>query len=302
MPKIPTTKPTTRTPRVSIVLPVFNGEKFLAQSIKSVIKQTFKDWELIIVDDCSTDDTLNIANGFAKQDDRIIVVRNKQNKKLPASLNVGFTKARGELFTWTSDDNIAKPNWLKTLVDFLDKNPDIDMVSATMDYIDESGNFLFKTTQPKSPVSLSYKSNVGAAFMYRKSIAEKIGEYDENTFCAEDYDYWCRIALSGNLKYIPENIYKYRVNTKSLTALEQPRIKQKTAYIQEKYFYEFIEKFHLNYWQRSKLEYLVRRNKYKPIFVLFDAYKFLLKNAVNLFLFWNKKLRRKTYEKYSVQI
>lgn len=289
-------------PKVSIVLPSYNGARFLNKSVESIINQSFTDWELVIVDDCSTDNTLKIAKSFAKRDPRISVIHNEPNKKLPASLNVGFDAARGEYLTWTSDDNIAKKNWLSTLVDYMDKNPDVDMVAATMDYIDEDGKFLFKTLPQKSPIALGYKCNVGAAFMYRRKIADVVGKYDEDAFCAEDYDYWCRVALAGRLDYIPDNIYEYRTNSQSLTALQQPRIRQKTAIVQNKYRDDIIKKFHLNYWNRAKLEYLGFERKWRPGFIMFDMYKFLLKNTTNLLLFWNKKLKQKTYEKFEIKM
>lgn len=289
-------------PRVSIVLPCWNGERFLEQSIKSILNQSFKDWELIIVNDCSTDNSPKIAEEYAKKDKRIRVIHNKVNKKLPATLNVGFSHAKGEYFTWTSDDNIAKPNWLSVLVDYLDKHSDVDMVSATMDYIDEDNNLLFKVYPQKTPLTLTYKCNVGAAFMYRKTIADKIGGYDENTFCAEDYDYWCRIALNGVLKYIPDNIYMYRTNSQSLTALQKPKILEKTTYIQKKYKQDFIKRFNLKYWDIVKIEYLSKNRKYRPAFVVLDTYKFLLRNISNLLFFWNKDLRQKIYSKLQVQL
>ena len=89
---------------VSIVMPVYNGEKYLRQSIASVVNQTFKDWNLIIVDDCSTDSSPEIMNEYAKADDRIQVIHNEVNSKIPASLNNGFEEAAGRYFTWTSDD------------------------------------------------------------------------------------------------------------------------------------------------------------------------------------------------------
>ena len=286
---------------VSIVLPVYNGERFMKESSDSVLGQSFSDWELIIVDDCSTDNTYEIAKSYADADPRITVIRNNVNKRLPASLNVGFENARGKYFTWTSDDNVAKSNWLSVLVDYLDKNPDVDMVSAMMDYIDENGDLFFNPEHKRTVYALPYISNVGAAFMYRRAIAEKIGVYDESAFCAEDYDYWCRIALNGNLVYIPDNVYKYRIQANSLTMLYDKKVKEKVARVQAKYRKDFIEKFNLSYYNRMKLEYLSCGHKYKPFFVLFDIYKFLLKNTTNLFLFWNRDLRRKTYRKYRIQ-
>ncbi|MBQ3039436.1 MAG: glycosyltransferase [Alphaproteobacteria bacterium] len=290
-------------PRVSIVLPCYNGARFLSQSINSILSQTFSDWELIIVNDCSTDTTLDIANEYARQDKRICVVNNQTNQKLPASLNIGFKKATGEYLTWTSDDNIAKSNWLDVLVNYLDTNPDTDMVSANMDIIDENGRLLDEfASGARRPQDLSYKCNVGAAFMYRRSIAELVGEYDTNTFCAEDYDYWCRIALNGRLDYIKDNIYQYRTNSDSLTATQQPRIRQKTALIQQKYRDDFIRRFNFGYYNRAKLDWLIIDSKWRPIFVLFDAYKFVTRQLTNILLFWNPVLRHKVFNKLSIKL
>jgi len=197
-------------PKISIVLPTYNGEKWLELSIQSVINQTIKNWELIIVNDCSTDNTLKIANSFAEKDSRITVITNETNKKLPASLNVGFSHARGEYLTWTSDDNLYKKNALEMLSSYLDNHPETSMVSMNEDIINEDGktvkildnSYKYK----RCAAALMNNCNVGAAFMYRKSIADIVGQYDENTFCAEDYDYWCRIALAGNIDYTSDNI------------------------------------------------------------------------------------------------
>ena len=96
--------------KVSIILPTFNGEKYIEESINSILHQTYKNWELIIVNDASNDNTQDIINKFAEQSFKITVIQNDKNLKLPASLNIGFKKATGEYFTWTSDDNIYKEN------------------------------------------------------------------------------------------------------------------------------------------------------------------------------------------------
>jgi len=287
-------------PKISIILPTYNGARYLHQSLDSVIAQTFKDWELIIVDDCSTDESGKIADNYARQDRRIRVIHNKTNKKLPASLNVGFARATGEYFTWTSDDNIAKPNWLTIMAQYLDKNPDVDMISAGEDYIDESGNVFGRYNLSRQPTRLIIQNNVGAAFMYRRTIADKIGPYDENTFCAEDYDYWCRIALAGTLKYIPDNIYMYRFNPWSLTSLQKQRIFEKTTMVQKKYYKEFIRKFNIGYWNSAKIEYLVNPSDFRPIFIGFRVYKFVLRWITNIFLFWNADIRRAVYAKLTI--
>lgn len=92
--------------KVSIILPVYNGERYLEQSIRSVLNQTYTDLELVIVNDCSTDYTETIIMKFVNEDKRVKYIRNDENMKLPGSLNVGFSHATGEYYTWTSDDNM----------------------------------------------------------------------------------------------------------------------------------------------------------------------------------------------------
>lgn len=128
--------------RVSVVMPVYNGEKYLKQSIESVIQQSYKDWELIIVNDCSTDRSRDIMQSYVEVDSRIRIVDNSNNLKLPMSLNAGFREARGEYLTWTSDDNLYKVNALEELVGYLENNPEIGLVYSDMDYVDASLNFI----------------------------------------------------------------------------------------------------------------------------------------------------------------
>src|SRR5690606_22425727 len=113
-------------PFVSIVLPTYNGARYLAQSIESCINQTYTQWELIIVDDASTDDTPAIISHYVQLDSRIRTVRHSTNRKLPAALNTGFDMARGEYFTWTSDDNYYRPEALGVMVAFLESRADVD--------------------------------------------------------------------------------------------------------------------------------------------------------------------------------
>jgi glycosyltransferase involved in cell wall biosynthesis len=298
-------------PKISIVLPTYNGERWLAQSIESVIAQTEKNWELIIVNDCSKDSTLEIAENYARQEQRIRVFSNTANKKLPATLNIGFASARGKYLTWTSDDNLYKPMALEVMSRYLDENPSTDLVCADQDYISEDGVFLGKLTEllpPRIPIVLLYSCNVGAAFMYRKTIADKIGKYDENVFCAEDYDYWCRMALAGTITYINDNVYQYRMQSQSLTVTKKNQVAEKTNYIRKKYFSQFCEKFKLNNKERVKLLYLSKLykkseqfNKYYFIFFLFSLRR-RIGECLAMFIFWNKPIRRKIRRTFGVHL
>ena len=103
---------------VSIVLPTYNGGKYIRDSIESILNQTYTKWELIIVNDCSIDNTYEIINEYAKKDCRIKIINNPINYKLPRSLNIGFENTDGEYYPWTSDDNIFKRNALKKMVEY----------------------------------------------------------------------------------------------------------------------------------------------------------------------------------------
>ena len=97
---------------ISIVLPVYNGERFLRESIDSVLAQTYTNWELLIVDDCSTDNTAAIVHEYVQKDSRVQYYKNEKNLRLPRNLNRGFSLARGDYLTWTSDDNVFWPTAL----------------------------------------------------------------------------------------------------------------------------------------------------------------------------------------------
>ena len=201
---------------ISVILPVFNGEKYLQQSIRSILEQTYENWELIIVNDCSTDNTEEIAQRYAKIDKRIRVINNLENKKLTASLNIGFSNAKGQYFTWTSDDNAyAKDAFEKLRKNLIDNN--VDFVFSDYQVIDEEDYILYN--QVTGPVEeLPYYNNVGACFLYKKEIQEHLKGYNVNKFLVEDYDFWLRVYWKYKMLHISESLYFYRIHAKSLTS------------------------------------------------------------------------------------
>ena len=201
---------------ISIVLPVYNGEEFLKYSIDSIINQSYNNWELIIVNDCSIDRTKEIAEKYVNSDERIKLINNKTNMKLPNSLNIGFSNAKGDYLTWTSDDNIYMENALSRMVKELELNPDISLVYSDMYFINKDGKIEGKQSIDVSNIYLM--NCIGACFMYRKKHAKIIGNYNPDFFLVEDYDYWIRLNKVGEVKRIPELLYYYRKHDGSLTA------------------------------------------------------------------------------------
>jgi len=221
--------------KVSVILPVYNQADMIDESIASVLSQTYKDFELIIINDGSTD---GIEDVLAKyEDDARILILNQQNQKLPIALNNGFHFATGNYFTWTSADNIMMPRHLEVLVDYLEENPTKGMVYSNYEVIDDAGNPLNDSTfRPQNqdendlnimrlPGEVTFENlhdsgdnYIGASFMYRKNVAMSVGKYTNDTFGGEDYDYWLRIHNLYPIGFVKDVLYKYRVHENTLNS------------------------------------------------------------------------------------
>lgn len=129
-------------PRVSISLPVFNGENYLEEAIRSVLVQTYEDFELIVTDNASEDRTQQICEDFASGDRRIVYFRNDTNLGAAPNYNLGWKKATGELFKWFAHDDRIAPGYLETTVNALDENPDAILCNTVVDYIGPDGEHL----------------------------------------------------------------------------------------------------------------------------------------------------------------
>jgi glycosyltransferase involved in cell wall biosynthesis len=210
-------------PLVSIVLPTYNGSRYISQSINSCIDQTYPHWELIIVNDASTDETPEIIERFAHQDPRIHIVHHEENRRLPAALNSGFARARGDYFSWTSDDNLYHPEALEEMVRFLESNPDVDFVYTGITLIDDKGQTI-QQVPARPPEMLIVEDAVGACFLYRREVHEALNGYDEDLFLAEDMDFFLRATFAFKLQPLQKNLYSYRHHENSLSSTQSERI------------------------------------------------------------------------------
>lgn len=204
-------------PLVSIVLPTYKRAHVLPFAIRSVLAQTYANWELIVVDDNSPDDTAQVVASF--DDPRIRYVKNAPNLKLPRALNRGFSLARGDYLTWTSDDNLFGPQAIERMVARL-RQGNCEFVYA--DYylfadIDAEGNALEKRhEQLPDQVQLERSNHIGACFMYTRRAYEAVGDYDPELFLVEDYDYFMRLARRFPTCHIGEPLYFFRRHDDSL--------------------------------------------------------------------------------------
>jgi glycosyltransferase involved in cell wall biosynthesis len=221
---------------VSVVLPVHNGAAMVGEAIDSVLAQTYREFELIVVDDGSTDETPEIVDAYAANDQRVRVIH-QENRRLPQALSRGFRAARGEFLTWTSDDNRMKADFLARMVDCLERRPDWDLVYANLDIIGPDGEYLHGShwyegyqTPPGSPhihlppndgeLNVWPENHVGGAFLYRDRVTALLGDFSPYRFTAEDYDYWMLVNELLTLRHadFEEPVYDYRFHDASLTA------------------------------------------------------------------------------------
>lgn len=236
---------------ISVVLPTYNGEKYIEQSIKSILYQTYTNWELIVVDDCSTDSTLDIVKKYARIDERITVLHNSQNQKLPQSLNIGFEKARGSYFTWTSDDNVYDKRAFENMRDVL-RNKEVDFVFSNYKIIDPD-DYVLCEVQTGPVEEIIFNNIVGACFLYDAKIHKKVGGYDINRFLVEDYDFWLKVYWNYKMYHIDKSLYFYRIHRESLTAKRKSAIeKEKIRLIKDNL--QFIRNSNLKQKVKKKIE------------------------------------------------
>lgn len=230
--------------QVSIVLPTYNGEKFIESAIDSCLSQSYSNIELIIVNDCSTDRTAEIIEQFAAKDKRVRIINNGNNKKLPASLNIGFDNAKGEYLTWTSDDNLFGANAIEKMVDALDNNQHADIVYSSYSFIDEKGRHL--GDYGDDPEFLIFSCIVGACFLYRKQVHFDLGGYNPAKFRMEDMDFWLRACEKFRFLYLNEpGMYKYRKHSRSLTSSIYSNEEIRAVYL--KHYFDSFEVFFNQY-------------------------------------------------------
>ena len=204
-------------PLVSIVLPVHNGEHYLAEAIQSCLDQTYPRWELVVVDDASTDGTAQIVATFASRDGRIRPLRHEKNRRLPGALNTGFSATRGQLLTWTSDDNRYHRDALAEMVNVFAVRPDVDYVYSDYTIIDGEGERV-RTVAVALPQQLAQLYDGVSCFLYRRQVYERVGAYADDLFLAEDYDFFLRVLADGSVMYpLHKNLYDYRIHARSLS-------------------------------------------------------------------------------------
>lgn len=207
-------------PLVSIILPVYNAQDYLKESVDSILNQTYTNFELIILNDGSTDDSEKIISSYT---DSRIKYHFHSNKGLGATLNIGLKLSSGKYIARQDQDDISHPNRLKKQVDFLEKNESILLLGTRAKiFFTNSSNFEFHNHATR-PCDLKFdllfdNPFVHSSVMFRKSTIDKIGDYKIDRNLYEDYELWSRFSQVGDLANLPEVLVNYRHHEKGLSS------------------------------------------------------------------------------------
>lgn len=212
---------TGNTPFVSVILPTYNCANFLSESVGSILSQTYHSYEIIVIDDGSTDNTKEVLHPFMQ---RITYINLEQNKGLPAARNVGIRSAQGEYIAFIDADDLWLPEKLQTDIEYFEKYRDAGMVYSKHMNIDEKGRVLGGTPKRRLPsgnifIQLFSEQNfiIASSVIVRKEVFETTGLFDEQLFNCQDWDMWLRIAFYFKVAGINKPLVKYRHNPRSLS-------------------------------------------------------------------------------------
>lgn len=232
--------------KISIIIPTFNRKEYLKQCLDSILNQTYKNIEIIMCDDCSKDNTLKIAQKIAKNDKRIILLKNKENLKSGMTRNKCLEKATGDYIAIQDADDYSDLKRIEKQVEFLENNQEYDFVSSGVYKVDESNVWDEYYSWTEKPINKDFFKGlpyVHAATMFRKDVLDKVKGYrvSKETNRTEDFDLFLRLHMNGYHGYnLKEPLYFYNENI--------------NAYMRKKYRYRIDEaKLRLNFYKKTGL-------------------------------------------------
>ncbi len=268
-------------PKVSIIIPTYNSSLFIKRTIESVIDQTFKDWELLIADDCSTDETFKIVEEIAKENNKIKIFKTPKNSGGPAlSKNIAMEKAQGEYIAFLDHDDEWLPEKLEKQIEYFKENKDkkIGLVSCGANLINEKG-ICFSQYNPNK-VKYSFPDILlrnpiysNSSVMIKREVIDLVGGRDTDMKYSEDWDMWIRIAKAGyDLCFVNQILFNYHFHSNNVTKAKKDKlIKVRDAEyvfykhndLYEKYNYLHVGHFRLGVMYFMGREYKKSRKCYK---------------------------------------
>jgi len=208
------------TPRISVIMPVYNNAPFLNEAIRSILSQSYRDIEFLIIDDCSTDASLEIILSY--QDERVRVVQNNSKLGIACSLNKGLDLARGEYIARMDGDDISRASRFERQLSCFDANSNIGICGSWVRFFWNNRSFIGSyPIEPDCIKAYMLFSNPLAhpSVMIRVSLLNKFNlRYDENIVAAQDFEFWRRCADCFDIINLPDVLLDYRIHGKGLTA------------------------------------------------------------------------------------
>lgn len=203
-------------PKISVIMSVYNGERYLREAIESILSQTFTDFEFIIVNDGSTDNSLEIIQSY--HDDRIRVINNEINCGLTKSLNKAIREARGEYIARQDADDISLPNRFEEQIKHLEEHPQVALLGTSIYRIDSGGKILRKTVAMVNPGKSLFRQNQfnHGSTMFKREAVNRLGGYNELFRYSQDYELWLRLAKYYEVSNLTQVLYKLRFHNEAI--------------------------------------------------------------------------------------
>jgi glycosyltransferase involved in cell wall biosynthesis len=203
-------------PSVTVLMSVHNGQRHLEEAMDSILRQTFSDFEFVVIDDGSDDETWSILSAYAASDKRIVLLRNRKNIGLTRSLGIGLGIARGNHVARQDADDVSFPRRLARQIKYLIGNPDVGLIGTWADVVDENGRWIGSWEPAARPSVIKWLLLFGNCFihstvMMRRSALMEVGAYSSSVKYAQDYDLWSRMSFEFQLANLPEALACARV-------------------------------------------------------------------------------------------
>ncbi len=259
-------------PPISVLMSVYNGDKYLKKAIESILKQTFSNFEFIIVNDGSADNSIEIIKSF--NDPRIKIINNKKNLGLIKSLNIGLKQAKGKYIARLDADDIALKNRLEKQFNYLEKNKDITLIGGGAEIINSEGKYI----REKLPITNFDQIRFWTLFFgnpflhssifFKKKDIDSINGYSHTYKHVEDYDLYLRLIKNGyKIINLPEIFIKYRIHNQSIGQIKDSKKEQDTNV--KKIIFNNINNYFSLSWEEFKILY--DKQKMRGVKKMFEA-------------------------------
>lgn len=206
-------------PKVSVILPAYNAEKYIKEAVDSILGQTFMNFELIVINDCSKDSTEKILLSYT--DPRLVYVKNEQNLGVAGTLNKGLSLAKGTYIARMDADDISLPERFRKQVSYLDAHPDVAVLGTAVEIFGEGMSSQirqFSQMPEQMKVDLFFSCGLAhPSVMMRADVIKELGGYDCAFEGMEDYELWCRVSRDYQIAALPEVLFRYRIHPSQVT-------------------------------------------------------------------------------------